>query len=155
MPLLLLDLDNTVADRDAAFGRWLDAKLDEWAPGDAEARALVIEADDEGRGSRADFFAVLRARFALRASTDALIHEHRRLTLAAFPPVSDPVRAGLSGLRADGWRIAIVRIGLTQLVDALVVSDGSASGSRIAGSPDLPARRRCLRRVPVRRLGRR
>jgi hypothetical protein len=34
LPLLLLDLDNTVADRAAAFEHWMRAKLAEWAPRD-------------------------------------------------------------------------------------------------------------------------
>lgn len=49
MPLLLLDLDNTVADRATAFEHWAETHLDQWAPGDQGAMAFLHEQEGDRR----------------------------------------------------------------------------------------------------------
>jgi HAD superfamily hydrolase (TIGR01509 family) len=135
VPLLLLDLDNTLADREAAFCAWLDAKLAAWAPGDTAARAFVVAEDADGLRPRRELLALVRERFGVGESIDDLLDEYRRLTLACFPPLGDAVRGRLAGLRHAGWKLAVVtngeagvqeataeRIGLAPLLDACVVS---------------------------------
>lgn len=48
-PLLLLDLDNTVADRATPFEHWAETQLDQWAPGDQGAMAFLHEQDGDRR----------------------------------------------------------------------------------------------------------
>ena len=136
MPLLLLDLDNTVADRAAAFEHWLGHVLAAWAPDDAEARAFLVDADADGFRPRLEFLAMARERLALSPSADELLSDYRRITLEGFPPIEAAVRQRLASLRAHGWKLAVVtngeagvqeatarRVGIDSLVDACVVSD--------------------------------
>ncbi len=135
MPLLLLDLDNTVADRDAAFAHWMQTTLSTWAPGDEAARRFLEEHDNDGRRPRSDFLAGVRERFARPESVEALLVEYRRLTLAGFPPMDDEAKQQLQNMRECGWNIAVVtngdsgvqeataeRVCLSPLLDACVVS---------------------------------
>ena len=136
MPLLLLDLDNTLADRAAAFEYWLDRALAAWAPDDVTARAFLVEADEDGLRPRLEFFSMMRDRLALPASAIELLGEYRRVTLEGFPPIEPAVRRRLASMRAHGWKLAVVtngeagvqeatakRVGIDLLVDACVVSD--------------------------------
>jgi len=133
--LLLLDLDNTVADRVAAFEHWMAYKLAAWAPTDPSARSFLIREDEDGFRPRRDFLATAADRFQLDESGDALLSEYGRLTLCGFPPMSDEVRERLTSMRRVGWKVGLVtngesgvqeatarRIGLMALLDACVVS---------------------------------
>jgi HAD superfamily hydrolase (TIGR01509 family) len=135
MPLLLLDLDNTVADRDAAFAYWMQVSLSEWAPGDQAARKFLEDHDDDGTRPRVEFLADVRERFARPEPVEELLVEYRRLTLAGFPPMNDEAKQQLQSMRESGWKIAVVsngdsgvqeataeRVGLSPLLDACVVS---------------------------------
>lgn len=135
MPLLLLDLDNTVADRDTAFAHWIQVSLSEWAPGDADGRRFLEEHDEGGARPRVEFLAAVRERFARPEPVEDLLAQYRRLTLAGFPPMSDEAKRQLQSMRQNGWKIAVVtngdsgaqeqtaeRIGLGPLLDACVVS---------------------------------
>jgi len=133
--LLLLDLDNTVADRDAAFRHWLDVSLATWAPGDLDAQQACIALDEDGFRPRSEFFADLRSRFNLSTSVDNLLTDYRRMTLEGFPTMDDDVRVRLAAMRDAGWKIAVVTngeagvqeataecVGVAPLLDACVVS---------------------------------
>ena len=134
--MLLLDLDNTVADRDAAFAHWVQVSLSAWAPDDEAGRRFLEEHDDDGRRPRLEFLADVRERFARPESVEALLVEYRRLTLAGFPPMNEEAKQQLQSMRKSGWRIAVVtngdsgvqeataeRVGLTPLLDGCVVSE--------------------------------
>jgi putative hydrolase of the HAD superfamily len=135
VPLLLLDLDNTVADRDAALRHWMAAILP-GAPGDVgQARAFLVAQDADGFRPREEFLTAVRERFGLTATVDQLLADYRAVTLAGFPAISAGVRDRLDAMRRDGWKVAVVtngesgvqeatveRIGLAALIDACVVS---------------------------------
>ncbi len=135
MPLLLLDLDNTVADRDAAFVHWMQTTLSAWAPGDEAGRRFLEEHDNGGTRPRVEFLAGVRERFARPESVQELLDEYRRLTLAGFPPMNDQAKRQLQSMRESGWKIAVVtngdsgvqeataeRVCLSPLLDACLVS---------------------------------
>lgn len=136
MALLLLDLDNTIADRDAAFRHWMDAKLTTWAPeDDGDDRRRLLEWDADGVRPRHDFLARVRNRYGLDETVEELLAEYRRLTLEGFPPIPADVRRQIERLRGEGWSVAVVTngedgvqqatveaVGLARLVDACVVS---------------------------------
>lgn len=135
MALLLLDLDNTVADREAAFCHWLDVSLATWAPGDPDARQVCIALDEDGFRPRSEFFADLRSHFNLSTPIEQLLTDYRRVTLEGFPPMDDNVKARLAAMRGAGWKIAVVtngeavvqeataeRVGVAPLLDACIIS---------------------------------
>jgi len=135
VPLLLLDLDNTVADRAAAFDHWVESRLSQWAPADPDARAFVHEQDNDGFTERLQFLVAVRERFGLTEAVEDLLVDYRRITLEGFPPIGDEAADRLRALRDAGWRIGVVtngdagvqeatveRIGLAPLIDACVVS---------------------------------
>lgn len=66
MAVLLLDLDNTLADRESAFLTWARRKAAQWAPNDSGAVAFLVDQDDDGIRSRRAFFSAASDRFALR-----------------------------------------------------------------------------------------
>src|ERR1700682_2052893 len=126
MALLLLDLDNTIADRDAAFRHWLDVSLATWAPGDLDAQQACIALDEDGFRPRAEFFADLRSRFNLSTPVEKLLTDYRRVTLEGFPPMDENARARLAAMSDAGWRIAVVTNGEAGVQEATAERDGGA-----------------------------
>ena len=111
MPLLLLDLDDTIADREAAFAAWARAQAARWAPDDGDAVAFLVEQDASGYRPREELFALLAERYALREPVEALVADFREALRAALPPVAEDVKQRLLALRAAGWKIAVVTNG--------------------------------------------
>jgi len=109
--VLLLDLDNTLADREAAFLSWARSTAKLWAPNQPETVEFLVEQDADGMCPRADFFALLAERFGLGESVEALIADFRRELRAALPPLREDVKEQLRVLRAAGWKIALVTNG--------------------------------------------
>lgn len=133
--LLLLDLDNTVADREGAFLTWAQTKVEEWAPNDPGAIAYLIEHDDDGIRPRREFFSAVRKRFGLQEPVDGLIAGYQRELRDALPAVADEIIARLRALRAGGWKVAVVtngaadvqaqkleHLGVLELLDAYCIS---------------------------------
>ena len=132
MPLALVDLDDTLVDRDDAYRRWAADFAAEHAL-DPDAVAWLIEADEQGYANRLDLFTRARDRFALRADAADLDEAYYAVWpgyLRAFTDVPE----ALGELRAAGWAIAIVTnggpgqaqkvvaAGLDRLVDGVAVS---------------------------------
>ena len=111
LPLLLLDLDDTIADRAAAVVAWAGAVSQQWAPDDADAVAYLVEQDADGYRPREELFAVLAERFALCEPVEVLVADFRDALRAALPPVSEDVKQRLRALRAGGWKVAVVTNG--------------------------------------------
>ncbi len=135
MALLLLDLDDTLADREAAFLAWARDRVREWAPTEPDAVAYLVEQDGDGYRPRPEFFSAVVVRFGLQRPVEILVAEFRRQLVAAFPAVPDDVIARVRALRADGWRVAVVtngdangqrakldHLGLPALLDACCIS---------------------------------
>jgi len=133
--LLLLDLDDTLADREGAFTAWARSKAREWAPNDPDAVTYLIEQDDDGMRSRRALFAAIVERFDLDRSVESLIGDYRTELRDALPAVSDDVVERLRALGVDGWKIAVVtngdadvqaakidHLGVLPLLDACCIS---------------------------------
>lgn len=102
MPLLLVDLDNTLIDRAGAFGRW--AREFTTMRGGNMADAQWLEAaDGDGFESRERLAAMIRERFGLDSQSEAeLLAELRGGLVRQIIP--DPaVTKSLRVARAAGW----------------------------------------------------
>jgi putative hydrolase of the HAD superfamily len=144
MALLALDLDDTIADREAAFLAWARAMAQRWAPDDAEAVAYLVEHDADGYRPREELFGLLTERFGLREPIDTLVADFRDALCAALPPVREDVKRRLQALRAGGWKVAVVTNGgaggqaakIAQLELAPLLDACCISGALGIGKPD-------------------
>jgi putative hydrolase of the HAD superfamily len=110
VPLLLVDLDNTLIDREACFRRWADDFAEEHSLA-AGARTWLVEADGDGYVPRAEFFAAARARFGLVPTAEELVDGYGRdYAERTVPPGPEAMRQ-LATLRERGWRIGLVTNG--------------------------------------------
>ena len=133
--LLMLDLDNTLVDRNAAFrSAVVDLLADHGLP-PAEAD-WVMTVDGDGFAPRDDVRRALDDRFGAalpRPAVDDLLDGGA----ANRVELDDPTQSALEAAKASGWRLAIVtngrvvqqekkirRTGLDSIVDGWVVSDG-------------------------------
>jgi putative hydrolase of the HAD superfamily len=134
MPLLLLDLDNTLLPRDAAFRAWAAGFLSEYRlpPTDLD---WLTTLDGGGYVPRTTVLGATRRRYGLDLSMDALLAHYRRGINSHIHCPSAHFKA-LRAARAAGWTLAIVsnggttpqlekirRTGLGAVVDAWVVSE--------------------------------
>jgi FMN phosphatase YigB (HAD superfamily) len=109
--LAIFDLDNTLVDRAATFGRWAGSFV---ARHDLEPREVAwLEArDGDGFTPREEFLSAVRERYGLRESVSTLLRRFREEIVALVEP--DPqVPVVLDALREAGWRIAIATNGGT------------------------------------------
>ncbi|MBM2616716.1 HAD family hydrolase [Actinoplanes sp. LDG1-06] len=127
--LLLVDLDNTLIDRTAAFKAWAHARF-----GESEVPWLVTE-DQDGYRRREDLAAVIASRYRLDAA-DVLVELRAGLVEQLQP---DPrVAAALTAVTAAGFVPVVVtngtvaqqeaklrRTGLDGLVAGWIVSEGA------------------------------
>lgn len=137
---VLFDLDNTLYDREAAFGRWADAYLRNTLrltdPEEARrVRALICGMDANGYGSKAAIFARLHALYPAlpgvpARSVDVFFDEfHAHITPEAETEALLDALAGAGlpfGVITNGsarqWR-KIEGLGLARRTDCLFVSD--------------------------------
>ncbi len=113
--MLLLDLDNTLADRERAFAAWAQTKVEAWAPDERDAVAYLIEQDDDGIRPRHEFFSAVRERFGLQHPVEELVAGYRRELRDTLPAVPDDVVERLRALRAGGWKLAVVTNGAREV----------------------------------------
>ncbi|KUL41226.1 hydrolase [Actinoplanes awajinensis subsp. mycoplanecinus] len=111
MPLLLVDLDNTLIDRDAAFRSAVAVFLADHGLADADV-AWVMSADASGYTARDVLAAALTDRYrnavpatAIKSLLDSGGAEHARL--------ADATKDALLAARHDGWACVIVTNGRT------------------------------------------
>lgn len=129
----MLDLDNTLADREGAVRAWIDEFRTEWGL-PVEAGEWMLEADADGYAERKGVFESIRSRFGLDAPVDELLADYRRRVVELTAPTAGAVEC-LHLLRARGWITAIVSNGtggqqsakidalsLRPLVDAVCIS---------------------------------
>jgi putative hydrolase of the HAD superfamily len=130
VPLLLVDLDDTLIDRSAAFARWA------WSfastPDDAE---WLIEADRGGYEDRDNLAAMIKERFGLTDAT--LTGDALRDGMVDSIVLDDAVPAALDDARRVGWTPFVItngivpqqerklrRTGLDNHVAGWVISEG-------------------------------
>ena len=133
MPLMMLDLDNTLFDRDAAF---CSAATDFLAGHDLPATDLawLLEADRSGYAPRETLAEAITARYAGQVT----IEQAQALTdlgAADRAVLADTTGSALAAARRIGWKLVIVtngrgpqqltkirNTGLDNLVDAWIIS---------------------------------
>ena len=133
MPLLMLDLDNTLIDRDAAFrSAAIDFLAAHDLPGDD--LAWLLEADASGYTPRQTLAAAITARYP----SEVTIKAARALTdfgAAERAVLAEATGLALTAARRAGWKLVIVTNGrgpqqlakirntrLDDLVDAWIIS---------------------------------
>lgn len=113
MPLLLVDLDNTLIDRAGAFGRWAQEFVSARGGSAADAQWLVA-ADRDGLEPRERLAAVIGERFGLRGHAGAgLLAELRRGLVKQLAPDAAVIGA-LRDARAAGWVPFVVTNGTVE-----------------------------------------
>jgi putative hydrolase of the HAD superfamily len=113
VPLLLVDLDNTLIDRAGAFGRWAREFASARGGGAADA-AWLVAADRDGLEPRERLAAMIGERFGLHGRAEAgLVTELRRGLVEYLVP--DPAVTGtLHDAREAGWVPFVVTNGTVE-----------------------------------------
>lgn len=122
MPLLLLDLDNTLIDRAGAFRIWGARFLAELGAPEYDVDWLV-DADADGLTSRWDLADAIKERYRLRSSVIDLVEElHEGQVECAR---LDPMIGAALRIAADaGWTPVIVTNGETRQQEAKIRRTG-------------------------------
>ncbi|GAA1418162.1 MULTISPECIES: HAD family hydrolase [Catellatospora] len=122
MPLLLLDLDNTLVDREGAFRMWGTRFLSEISapPYDID---WLVDADADGLTSRWDLADAIRDRYRLRNSVVDLVEELHEGQIEATR--LDPMVGAALRIAAEaGWVPVIVTNGETRQQEAKIRRTG-------------------------------
>ncbi|MET9282606.1 HAD family hydrolase [Streptomyces anthocyanicus] len=138
MPLALFDLDNTLVDRQSAYGdavstlcrrRTLGTEVEQW---------LLTELADRAKLSN---FVRLRALFDVDAPADRLWREYIDL-IAAAVSCRPAVLEGLTRLRDVGWTIGVITNGAGDIQRAKLAGTGLANlVDGVAASGDMEIRK--------------
>jgi putative hydrolase of the HAD superfamily len=135
MPLLLLDLDDTLVDRAGAFRRWVEGFLRERGLFTADRLERLLALDDSGRLRRQAFLARMIEQLELQVALDEVLAGYEVDFIAQFQPVVPATLTALEQARARGWTIGVVtngdhlqerkirRAGLEGYFDGLIASD--------------------------------
>ena len=107
--LACFDLDNTLIDRDGAFGAWARWWVDRARLGDDVVEWLLGH-DNGGFTPRPQLFAGLRETFGVGTTVEELVAAYDR-EHPSFTWVEQAVLDGLGALRTAGWRVAVVTNG--------------------------------------------
>ncbi|MFB7948589.1 HAD family hydrolase [Kitasatospora phosalacinea] len=134
MPLLLLDLDNTLLPRDAAFRAWAEGFLSENGLPAGDLDWLVM-LDGGGYVPRSTVLGAAKRRYGFDRSVDSML-AHYRVGINSHIQCPDSHAAALREAREAGWTLGIVsnggtmpqlekirRTGLAALVDGWVISE--------------------------------
>jgi putative hydrolase of the HAD superfamily len=122
VPLLLLDLDNTLVDRLGAFRAWGETFLDRLgAP--AYDIDWLLDVDADGLTSRWDVADALRARYDLRVPVLDLVDEIRE-SVAAQIRLDPMVAAALRIADEAGWVPVVVANGETRVQEQVIRRTG-------------------------------
>ena len=122
VPLLLLGLDNTLVDRDAAFRTW-GARFLAAIGAPAYDIDWLVDADADGLTSRWDLADAIRDRYTLRRSVVDLVDEldEGQVDCTKFDPM---VGAALRIAAEAGWVPVIVTNGETRQQEAKIRHTG-------------------------------
>ncbi|MFH8257715.1 HAD family hydrolase [Streptomyces roseolus] len=129
-PIALLDLDDTLTDRAAAFAAWATR----FAATHSIPEPWLHETDAAHSGRRRDFFALAKATYDLPGTVEEHYAAFRRRT-PQLVPYRPAVNAAVQALAAHGWQLAVVTNGdhdaqhaklaaarLTDLLPTVVIS---------------------------------
>lgn len=132
--LIMIDLDNTLGDRDAAVRTWISGFVAEQG-GDANDASWLLDLDNDGYSSRIEVFQSIKDRFNIAAPVAQLVAAYQADIVQLTRPVSGATTC-LADMRQRGWTIVIVTNGSTQqqnakidhlgfraMVDGVVVSE--------------------------------
>ena len=133
--LIVLDLDNTLVDRDQTFAAWARLFAKE-QNGTAEDEDWLRIADGDGGVPRLAFFERIKERFALSLSIEELLSSYWEKTFLSLFRCPEPTVAALERLRSNGYKLGIATnggafnqdakiryAGLDLLVDGWCISD--------------------------------
>jgi len=107
--LVLFDLDNTLADRTAAFGRWAQAFAAEHGL-DPQAVDWLNDRDMDGFRPREEFLADARSHFRLNRTVDDLVAHYDEVYPRSYLR-EDASIAALRRLRIAGLKVGVVTNG--------------------------------------------
>lgn len=113
MPLLLVDLDNTLIDRAGAFARWAREFISARGGSAADA-AWLVAADRDGFEPRDRLAAMIGERFGLDSRAGAGLAAELRGGLVRQIVPDDMVTGALREARAAGWVPFVVTNGTVQ-----------------------------------------
>jgi putative hydrolase of the HAD superfamily len=136
VPLLLVDLDNTLIDRAGAFDRWA-REFASAHGGDAADAKWLVTADGDGFAPRPQVVEMITGRFGLNARDQGALLAELRAGLVSQLVPDEAVIQALRRARAAGWVPFVVtngtvqqqerklrHIGLDREVAGWVVSEG-------------------------------
>lgn len=115
MSVFLVDLDDTLIDRKAAFAAWASAFVDEHRLPSGSLEWLLENDFGRGRVTVEGFFNWVASRYRLPFTRDQLLANFLEEFVNYFPLLGAETSAALTRLRARGWKIAIVTNGSTRL----------------------------------------
>jgi putative hydrolase of the HAD superfamily len=131
--LALFDLDNTLADRAAAFNKWIEIFVARFALG-PEAIPWIHSMDADGITPRPILLRRAITEFGLNATVDELVEWYAQSYIPCFVRETRSIDAVLE-LKNAGWKVAVVtngpteqqlaklrQTGLLDVVDAVCVS---------------------------------
>lgn len=121
-PLVLVDLDNTLVDRAAAFRLWAEEFAARWGLGAAAVPAL-IDLDADGMLPKDQFFAEVAEQHGIRESVENLWASYRERHPQFMRCEPDTVHA-LRRLAGAGWRISVVTNGHAELQRSTLAHTG-------------------------------
>jgi FMN phosphatase YigB (HAD superfamily) len=107
--LALFDLDNTLLDRDRAFGIWTRHFVETHSL-DQSATGVIERLDADGLAPREEFFAGLRETLDISTGVDALLEAYHVEYPANFS-VEPETLASVRALRGNGFKVAVVTNG--------------------------------------------
>jgi putative hydrolase of the HAD superfamily len=113
VPLLLVDLDNTLIDRAGAVDRWAQEFVSARG-GDAGDAAWLVAADRDGLEPRARFAGMIAERFGLDGQDQGAILAELRGGLIRQLVTDDAVTRALRRARAAGWAPFVITNGTVE-----------------------------------------
>lgn len=148
--LLLIDLDDTLIDRQAGFQLWATRFLRSLGRDTPDELAWVVELDGTGLTPREELFAGIRDRYGLADEVPAMMDAYHEAFPSLIPQPPADTYAALAEARAVGWKICIVTNGgpraqvpkispeLAAAVDGWVISETVGVGNPTPGSSTRP-----------------
>jgi len=122
VPLLLLDLENTLIDRTGAFRGWAEKFLSGLGAPDTDLDWL-LDTDGDGLANREDVATAIRDRYLLTTPIDEIVDEIRH-GLVAHVRLDPLVACTLQIAGNAGWVPVVVTNGVTRMQQAVIIKSG-------------------------------